>query len=127
MEARYQELQRLNSQELSLKAKLQPEADSSFQPLAISTPAEQVAIDLSDQWQVFILDPTDESAAELQRQAHAAGQDAVELEALRLRLALQLPGGSLDTGLVEQLRGLEQRLRSPQSRGGHLGPPSPSR
>ena len=127
LEARYQELQRLNSQALLLKAKLQPDAESSFQPLAVSTPAERVAIALSEQWQRFILNPSDDSAAELQRKAHAAGQDAVELEALRLRLAMQLPSGSLDTGLVEQLRGLEQRLRSPQSRGGHLGPPSPSR
>ena len=66
-------------------------------------------------------------AAELQQQASAASQDAVELEALRFRLALLLPSGSVAPELVEQLRGLELRLRSPQSRGGHLGPPSSSR
>ena len=55
------------------------------------------------------------------------GKFAVESEALRFRLALLLPSGSVAPELVEQLRGLELRLRSPQSRGGHLGPPSSSR
>ena len=67
------------------------------------------------------------SAIGIAESAHHAGQDAVELEALRLRLALLLPSGGPDLGLVDELRVLELRLRSPQSRGGHLGPPSPSR
>ena len=56
-----------------------------------------------------------------------SGAERIELEALRFRLALLLPSGSVAPELVEQLRGLELRLRSPQSRGGHLGPPSSSR
>jgi len=125
--SRQQELQRLELQELAAQAKLQPDPTSRFQPTAIGTRSEQVAIALSEQWQRFIGNPTAESAAELQQQASAAQQNAVELEALRLRLALLLPAGATDPGLVEQLRALELRLRSPQSRGGHLGPPSPSR
>jgi hypothetical protein len=93
----------------------------------VSTPQEQVAIDLSELWQRFLSDPTVESAAELQQQAFVAGQDAVELEALRFRLASLLPSAALDPVLVQQLQGLELRLRSPQSRGGHLGPSTPSR
>ena len=125
--SRQQELQRLEFQVLAEQAKLQPDPTSRFQPQAISTPPEQVAIALSEQWQRFLINPTAESAAELQQQASAASQDAVELEALRFRLALLLPSGSVAPELVEQLRGLELRLRSPQSRGGHLGPPSSSR
>ena len=125
--SRQQELQGLELEVLAQQAKLQPDPTSRFQPRAISTPQEQVAIALSEQWESFLINPTAESAAELQRQASAASQDAVELEALRFRLALLLPSGSVAPELVEQLRGLELRLRSPQSRGGHLRPPSSSR
>ena len=125
--ARQQELQRLQPEELSLQAKLQPDPDFGFQPRAVSTPQEQVAIDLSELWQRFLSDSTVESATELQQQAFAAGQDAVELEALRFRLASLLSSAALDPVLVQQLQGLELRLRSPQSRGGHLGPSTPSR
>ena len=88
---------------------------------------ERAAIALSEQWERFIGNPTADSAAELQQQAAAANQDALELEALRFRLALLLPAGAVEPLLLEQLRALELRLRSPQSRGGHLGPPSSSR
>ena len=125
--SRQQELQRLPGQILVAEAKLQPDADWSFQPPAVSTPPERAAIALSAQWELFISNPSAESAAALQQQAAAASQDAVELEALRFRLATLLGEGAVDSLLVEQLRGLELRLRSPQSRGGHLGPSSSSR
>ena len=63
----------------------------------------------------------------LQQQAAAIGEEAVELEALRLQLAQLLPRGSADPELLKQLQELELRLRSPQARGGHFGPSTPSR
>ena len=90
-------------------------------------PAERVAIELTEAWEQFQLAPSELSAAGLQRLALASRQDAVELDALRFRLALVLPSGTADPELVERLQVLELRLRSPQSQGGHLGPPSPSR
>ncbi|NBQ37897.1 MAG: hypothetical protein EBU42_10315, partial [Synechococcus sp.] len=121
------ELQRLPIEILAVEAKLQSDLATGFQPRAVSTPPEQAAIALSEQWELFISNPTADSAAELQQQAAAANQDALELEALRFRLASLLPAGVVEPLLLEQLRGLEVRLRSPQSRGGHLGPPSSSR
>ena len=125
--ARQQELQRLPIEILAAEAKLQSDLATGFQPRAVSTPPEQAAIALSEQWEFFISNPTADSATELQQQAAAANQDALELEALRFRLASLLPAGVVEPLLLEQLRGLELRLRSPQSRGGHLGPPSSSR
>ena len=125
--SRQQELERLSGQILAAEAKLQPDPAAAFQPRAVSTPSERAAIALSEQWELFISNPSAESAAALQQQAAAASQDAVELEALRFRLASLLGDGAVDSLLVEQLRGLELRLRSPQSRGGHLGPSSSSR
>ena len=81
----------------------------------------------TEAWEQFQLAPSELSAAGLQRKLLASRQDAVELDALRFRLALVLPSGTADPELVERLQVLELRLRSPQSQGGHLGPPSPSR
>jgi len=50
-----------------------------------------------------------------------------QLEALRLQLAELLPRGSADPETLAELQALEVRLRSPQARGGHRGPSSPSR
>ena len=125
--SRQQELQRLPNQILAAEAKLQSDSAAAFQPLAVSTPAEQAAIALSEQWELFVSNPSADSAAELQQKAAATNQDALELEALRFRLASLLPAGAIEPLLLEQLRALELRLRSPQSRGGHLGPPSSSR
>ena len=121
------ELDGLKTQALQLKEKLEPELNPKFQPKAIATPQEQEFIVLSSYWNEFLSGPSDQSAAQLQAQAAKLKQDPVELEALRYRLALQLASGSADPELFARLRVLEQRLRSPQSRGGHLGPPSPSR
>ena len=93
----------------------------------ILRPAERVAIELTEAWEEFRLAPSERSAASLQHLALARRQDAVELDALRFRLGLVLPSGAADPELVERLKVLELRLRSPQSHGGHLGPPSPSR
>ncbi|CAK28724.1 Conserved hypothetical protein [Synechococcus sp. RCC307] len=125
--SRQQELQRLPIEILAAEAKLQSDLATGFQLRAVSTPPEQAAIALSEQWELFTSNPTADSATELQQQAAAANQDALELEALRFRLASLLPAGVVEPLLLEQLRGLELRLRSPQSRGGHLGPPSSSR
>ena len=121
------ELEGLKKQALQLKEKLEPELNPKFQPKAIATPQEQELIVLSGYWNEFLSAPSDESAAQLQAQAAKLKQDPVELEALRYRLALQLASGSADPELFARLRVLELRLRSPQSRGGHLGPPPPSR
>ena len=88
---------------------------------------ERVAIELTEAWQEFRLAPSELSAAALQSWALERRQDALELDALRFRLALVLPSGTADPELLERLQVLELRLRSPQSQGGHLGPPSPSR
>ena len=46
------------------------------------------------------------------QQQAVANQDALELEALRFRLASLLPAGAIEPLLLEQLRALEPRLRS---------------
>ena len=124
---RHQELQAMATEEPLLQDKLNFDVPSPWQRDAILRPAERVAIELTEAWEQFQLAPSELSAAGLQRLALASRQDAVELDALRFRLALVLPSGTADPELVERLQVLELRLRSPQSQGGHLGPPSPSR
>ena len=124
---RHQELQELAVQEPLLQDKLNVDVPSQWQRDAVLRPAERVAIELTEVWEQFQLAPSELSAAALQRSALASRQDAVELDALRFRLALVLPNGTADPLLVERLRVLELRLRSPQSQDGHLGPSSPSR
>ena len=124
---RHQELQAMATEEPLLQDKLNFDVPSPWQRDAILRPAERVAIELTEAWEEFRLAPSERSAASLQRLALARRQDAVELDALRFRLALVLPSGTADPELVERLKVLELRLRSPQSQGGHLGPPSPSR
>ena len=124
---RHQELQELALQEPLLQDKLNVDVPSQWQRDAVLRPAERVAIELTEVWEQFQLAPSELSAAALQRSALASRQDAVELDALRFRLALVLPNGTADPLLVERLRVLELRLRSPQSQDGHLGPSSPSR
>ena len=124
---RHQELLAMATDELLLQDKLNADVPSPWQRNAILRPSERVAIELTEAWERFQSAPSELSAAALQRSALASRQDAVELDALRFRLALALPSGTADQDLVERLQVLELRLRSPQSRGGHLGPPSPSR
>ena len=87
---------------------------------------QQRAVALSQQWRRFRLSPDLQTALQLQLRAAEAGEEAVELEALRLQLAQLLPPGSADPATIEQLRELEQRLRSPLSRRGHLGSSAPT-
>ena len=124
---RHQELQAMATEEPLLQDKLNFDLPSPWQRDAILRPAERVAIELTEAWEEFRLAPSELSAAALQSLALERRQDAVELDALRFRLALVLPSGTADPELVERLQVLELRLRSPQSQGGHLGPPSPSR
>jgi hypothetical protein len=124
---RHQELQAMATEEPLLQDKLNFDVPSPWQRDAILRPAERVAIELTEAWEEFRLAPSELSAAALQSLALERRQDAVELDALRFRLALVLPSGTADPELVERLQVLELRLRSPQSQGGHLGPPSPSR
>jgi hypothetical protein len=113
---RHQELQAFAQQEPLLQDKLNFDVPSEWQREATLRPSERVAMEITESWQSFRSAPSELTAAALQMSAQDTGQDAVELDALRFRLAL-----------VERLQVLELRLRSPQSRDGHLGPSSPSR
>jgi hypothetical protein len=124
---RHQELQAFAEQEPLLQDKLNFDVPSEWQREATLRPSERVAMEITESWQSFRSAPSELTAAALQMSAQDTGQDAVELDALRFRLALVLPSGTADPALVERLQVLELRLRSPQSRDGHLGPSSPSR
>ena len=124
---RQQEEQLLALERLELLDLLAQQPQKTWDPDARPADAEQRAVALTRQWRVFRRDPGLANALVLQQQAAAIGEEAVELEALRLQLAELLPRGSADPETLAELQALELRLRSPQARGGHLGPSSPSR
>ena len=124
---RQQEEKLLARERLELLELLALQSQEYWDPDALPAPAELRAVALTQQWRVFRRDPSLASALVLQQQAAVIGEEAVELEALRLQLAQLLPRGSADPELLKQLQELELRLRSPQARGGHLGPSTPSR
>jgi hypothetical protein len=124
---RQQEEQLLALERLELLDLLAQQSQKTWDPDARPADAEQRAVALTRQWRVFRRDPGLANALVLQQQAAAIGEEAVELEALRLQLAELLPRGSADPETLAELQALELRLRSPQARGGHLGPSSPSR
>ena len=124
---RQQEERLLALERLELLDLLAQQPQQTWDPEARPPVAEQRAVALTRQWRVFRRDPSLESALVLQQQAAAIGEEAIELEALRLQLAELLPRGSADPETLAELQALEVRLRSPQARGGHRGPSSPSR
>ena len=124
---RQKEEQLLAQERLELLELLALQSQEYWEPIAMPVPEEQRAVALTQQWRVFRRDPSLTSALLLQQQAAAIGEEAVELEALRMQLARLLPRGSADPAMLQQLQELELRLRSPQARGGHFGPSPPSR
>ncbi len=124
---RQKEEQLLAQERLELLELLALQSKEYWDPNVMPVPAEQRAVALTQQWRVFRRDPSLTSALLLQQQAAAIGEEAVELEALRMQLAQLLPRGSADPEMLQQLQELELRLRSPQARGGHFGPSPPSR
>ena len=123
---RQAEAQALKEERQELLDLLADQDASRWDPEQQAPLPQRRTVALSQQWRLYRRDPSLETALQLQLRAAEAGEEAVELEALRLQLAQLLPPGSADPATIEQLRELELRLRSPLSRRGHLGSSAPT-
>ena len=110
---RWQEAKALRSRRELLEDQLLQGQRLRWQPRAPITAPQQEAVLQTQRWREFRQDPGDASAAQLQDLAAHRHQEAVELEALRLRLGRLLTNPVAPASTMQELQQLEQQLRRP--------------
>lgn len=112
---RWQEAKALRSRRELLEDQLLQGQRLRWQPRAPITAPEQEAVLQTQRWREFRQDPGEASASQLQDLAAHRHQEAVELEALRLRLGRLLTNPAAPASTMQELQQLEQQLRRPIS------------
>ena len=110
---RWQEAKALRSRRELLEDQLLQGQRLRWQPRAPITAPQQEAVLQTQRWREFRQDPGEASAAQLQDLAAHRHQEAVELEALRLRLGRLLTNPVAPASTMQELQQLEQQLRRP--------------
>ena len=110
---RGQEAKALGSRRQLLEDQLLQGQRLRWRPRAPITAPEQEAVLQTQRWREFRQDPGEASAAQLQDLAAHRHQEAVELEALRLRLGQLLTNPVAPASTMQELQQLEQQLRRP--------------